>query len=127
MDAQGKPADRSPGSPAHALLENIADTVQTQGVSVVATGRIAAHLLGAPRLETVGQLRQRLNLWEAEAGPERKVIELFDWVVIDRRELLYQSEADAQFAAELAVDAGYLLLVDQYDILVLVRPGTEPR
>jgi hypothetical protein len=125
MDAEGNPADRGPGSAAHQLLDEISAAVRRRGLSVVATGRIAAHLLNAPRLETVSQLRQRWSLWETEAGPDATPIELFDWIVIDRRETLYQSPDDWQFVRNRAVQAGYGVLRDESDILLLSRPGME--
>jgi uncharacterized membrane protein len=114
--------DRRAGSPGHAMLNQIVARVGTSESSVLATGRVAAHLLGVRRLDTVGQARGRWGAFQAEAGPGRSPIELFDWVVLDTMERFQQSGEELEFVAEEARRAGYRVVQSGRGIVVMARP-----
>ena len=89
--------------------------------AVLATGRIAAHFVGAGMLDTVGQARLRWDAFEAEAGPGRSGIELFEWIVVDTYEFFQQSAEDTEFILGEAERAGYRLISSSRGVLVLRR------
>jgi hypothetical protein len=115
--------DRLSGSEGIKTLHEVVARVGREGASVLATGRIAAHLVGAERLDTVGQAPQRWAAFEAEAGSGRSGIELFDWVVIDTYERFYQSQENTAFVLAEARRADYRIVEDRRGIVVLARPG----
>jgi uncharacterized membrane protein len=116
------PTDREVGSQGNQLLTRVVQQVGEPKSSVVATARIAAHLLRVRRLETVGQVHERWAQFEAEAGPRRSPIELFDYVVLDMAETFYQGREQCQSLIDDAHQAGYRTVLRDRDILVLVRP-----
>jgi len=114
--------DRAVGSAGNALLNDIIARVGGEESSVLASGRVASHLLGVRRLEAAGQAKGRWKAFQAEVGPGRSPIELFDWIVLDTRERFQQSEADMWFIAEEARRAGYRLVQSSHGVLVIARP-----
>jgi hypothetical protein len=119
---------RAVGTPGHALLESVvAQVEQHPDASVVATGRIASHLLRVRRLESVEQALVRWDLLAREMGTGRSPIEAFDWVVVDRYEQFQQSLDRTHFLLEAARDAGYGTVLDKDGLIVLRRPEAEER
>ncbi len=125
----GRPAvdRRSPGSRGHTLIERLVRDLRKnrQTTSLIATGRIAAHLIGVRRLETVSLARQtdRWRRLESAAGEGRSGIECFEWVVLDRLETFQQSAAETAWIAQEALHAGYRVVLDEDGLLVLRRPA----
>ena len=116
--------DRLPGTAGIDALRDAVALVRAEGATgVLATGRLAAHFVGAPQLDTVGQAPARWAAFEAEAGPGRSGIELFEWVVVDIYERFQQSSEDIQFVLNEAEKAGYRLVDSRHGVLVLRRPG----
>lgn len=113
---------RREGSPSNAALDRIVARVARDDARVLATGRIAAHLLTVQRLEPVGTARQRGSAFAAQAGPGHTPIQLFDWVVLDLREEFYQSRDDSERIACAALLAGFTPEYNQDDILLLRAP-----
>lgn len=113
---------RREGSPGNAALDRIVACVARDDARVLATGRIAAHLLTVQRLEPVGTARQRGSAFAAQAGPGHTPIQLFDWVVLDLREEFYQSRDDSERIACAALLAGFTPEYNQDDILLLRAP-----
>jgi len=124
LEAGGLPflEDRLPGSEGIKVLHEVVALVDREDASVLATGRIAAHFVGAERLDTVGQAPQRWAAFEAEAGPGRSGIELFDWVVVDTYERFQQSHENIAFVLEEAKRANYRIIEARRGIVVLTRP-----
>jgi uncharacterized membrane protein len=94
--------------------------VRRDGGEVLATGRIAAHLVGNRDVETVGQfLERRERLSRLAAGdPLRR----YRWIVLDRREQFQQTpEATRQVERE-GLLAGYRVVEDRYGIVILEAP-----
>ena len=88
---------RAAGTAANRQLQEIVAEADWNATSVLATGRIAAHLLGVPRLESVEQATLRWPALCREAGPGRSGIEVFDWVVLDTQEGFQQSSDKVDF------------------------------
>jgi hypothetical protein len=120
-NSRGAIDDRMVGSRGSAVLNKIIAQVGGRESSVVATGRIASHLLGVRRLDTVAQAGDRWKDFEAEIGPGRSPIDLFDWIVLDTAENFYQSPAQRAFIVEQARRAGYRLVRRDHGILVYAR------
>jgi hypothetical protein len=123
--ADGNPRvleDRLLGSQGNAVLNQIVARVGGKEAAVLATGRIAAHLLRIRRLDTVGQACRRWQEFEKEVGPGRSAIELFDWVVLDNNEQFYQSPEELRWVNDQAVRAGYRVVQSDRGIVVLARP-----
>ena len=118
-------AERRTGSAGNDALDRIVARVGQEDAYVLATGRIAAHLLRVERLEPVGTARGRWSEFAAQAasaGRGRSAIELFDWVVLDFRELFCQSEKDMKFIAAEAEQAGFQRVHSDHEILVYQAP-----
>ena len=117
---------RAPGSRGHGLITETVRLIRSgrRTTSVLATGRIAAHLIGVRRLETVSLAldpRRRREI-EREAGPDRAPIELFEWVLLDRLEAFQQSPEETMRIARQALRAGYRVVKDEEGLLFLHRP-----
>jgi hypothetical protein len=116
---------RASGTPGHALLQSAVALVDRPDASVLATGRIAAHLLRVRRLESAEQAVVRWDLVSREVGSGRSPIEVFDWVVLDRYEQFQQSSDRTLFWIDQARQAGYETVVDEDGLIVLRRPHQE--
>ncbi len=103
------------------LEEQISQIRQT-GRACLATGRIAAHLVGAEELETVGQFlerRDRLNALPDRAGD---ALSRYHWIVLDRLETFQQTaEQTAQIEAE-AIAKGFQVVDRRYELVILKHP-----
>jgi uncharacterized membrane protein len=116
--------NRRAGSPGNKALSEIVARVGGPQSSVLATGRIASHLLGVRRLDTVAQAGDRWKDFQAEIGPSRSPIELFDFIVVDAAERFYQSPEQTAFILEHAQRAGYRLDGQRHGVIVW-RRGEE--
>ena len=115
--------NRLPGSEGIKLLHEVVALVDRDDARVLATGRIAAHFVGARRVDTVGQAPQRWAAFEQEAGPGHSGIELFDWVVIDTYEQFFQSPKNMEFILDQAKSADYHIVEARLGVVVLARPA----
>ncbi len=90
--------------------------------AIVASGRIASHLLHARHLEVVVQT---LRLYEAQQqlSPPKNHLAEFDAVIIDLKDFFDQTLAQNREIVRLAEAAGFQLLFAGDGILVYRRPG----
>jgi hypothetical protein len=99
--------------------------VNHSDASVIASGRLAAHLLGVRRLEMVGFALESLGGLAKEAGPGRSWIEVFDWVAVDLNDrLLHHSLDELKTVVMAAEAAGYRPVMADRGVLVYRRPGS---
>jgi len=125
-----KPDDnpRLEGTDGNAALDQIVAMVGKKDAAVLASGRIAAHLLGVRRLETVEQAG--VFRWDAlckEAGEGRSGVEVFDWIVLDTYERFQQSEDRIQLLVKEAERAGFHRDDrSSHGILVLAKSDSPP-
>ena len=110
----------------HAILNQIVGCAGGKESAVLATGRVAAHLLAVRRLDTVGQACSRWKAFADEVGPGRSPIELFDWIVLDTKEHFYQSAKETHFVAAAAEAAHYRLVHSADGIVVYSRLSRRP-
>ena len=114
---------RAAGSPGHALLSETVRRVNRADVAVLATGRVAAHLLHVRRLESVEQALVRWEALSAEAGPGRSPLEVFDWIVLDTYEQFQQSPERTARVREEAHRIGYREVQNRDGLIVFQRPA----
>lgn len=113
---------RAPGTAANQFLREITTQINSEKASVLASGRIAAHLLNVHRLETVEQALFRWQALQAEAGEGRSGVEVFDWIVLDTCERFQQSLDKMEAILVEAQRVGYRSVRSQDGILLLERP-----
>jgi len=118
---------RAPGTDSNRFLKDVVALVNSEHGSVLASGRIASHLLNVRRLESVEQALVRWKSLQAEAGAGRSAVEVFDWVVLDTRERFQQSEDKMEIILAEARRVGYRQERSQDGILVLTRPHSNNR
>ena len=112
---------RSRGTESANQLEKWISVMRSSDASVLATSRIAAHLLEVKRLEPVNDAVDRWKAFANEVGPGKRPIELFDWVALDRHDQFQQSTAQIDFIRNEAIQADFETVFDQDGILILKR------
>jgi hypothetical protein len=110
---------------ANAALREIVARVGGRDAAVLATGRIAAHLLQVRRLESVEMAAMRWNGLQQEAGAGRSAVEVFDWLVLDTYEHFQQSPDKVRRIQEEAQRVGYQCVHSTQGINVWARPGLQ--
>lgn len=101
---------------AHAQLLDIR---QKKG-SVLATGRLATHLVGARDLETVGQFverRERLS----QLTPGKHPLLRYETLILDRLENFQQQREQTAALEQEAKAIGFRVVADQYEIVTLTQ------
>jgi hypothetical protein len=116
---------RGPGTDGHRTLHEIVAQVNSKQSSVLASGRIAAHLLNVRRLETVEQALVRWEALCAEAGAGRSGSEVFDWIVLDTCERFQQSLDKMEIILADARRAGFRETRSEEGIILLARPRSD--
>ncbi|MCA9134083.1 MAG: DUF2079 domain-containing protein, partial [Planctomycetales bacterium] len=96
--------------------------IRQDGAEVLATGRIAAHLVGNRDVETVGQYVQRREQLAALPDRGRQPLQHYRWLVLDRREGFQQSLLETTQVEAEALAAGFEIVAQRYDIVILQRP-----
>ncbi len=114
---------RAVGTPGNRHLMEIVNQVDRADYAVLASGRVAAHLLHVGRLEAVGQAIVRWDNLCDEAGQGRSGIEVFDWIVLDQYDVFQQSSEKMTFIADEARRVGYRVVSAEDGILVFARPA----
>lgn len=99
--------------------------IRQQQAECLATGRIAAHLVGCRDIETVGQFIQRRDALARLTDRQPNPLLHYRWIVLDRREGFQQTpEETAQIEAQ-ARAAGFETFAEQYDVVILSRQQTQ--
>lgn len=108
------------------LLERL-DEIRSREVRVLATGRIAAHLVGCRDVETVGQFIQRRKDLELLVDRASGALQHYDWIVLDLNEGFQQSreQTDTLYQETLDLKQGdvsvFQLVHREYQIAILKR------
>ncbi len=88
---------------------------------VLATGRIASHLVGLPDVETVGQYWQRRNdLAELDPTLASPLLR-YDVIVLDFLESFQQRQQESVRVLEEAISLGFQINHSRFDIQILTR------
>lgn len=114
--------DREVGSDGHRALTEMIERVNQPDASVLATGRIAAHLLNVRRLEPLDEAINRLASLQMEAGEGRDPLHVFQWILLDKLERFQQSPLKTQEIYERAIRLGYHVERDEHGVVLLRRP-----
>ena len=114
--------ERKAGSNGNVLLGQVIERVGSRDASVLATSRVAAHLLHVRRLEPVNEAINRWEQLATEAGAGRSPVEVFDWIVFDTLESFQQTKEEMQRIHREALERGYETVLNEQNILVLRRP-----
>ena len=93
---------RGPKTELGRWLNETVDRIRQDGGAVLATGRIAAHLVGNHDVETVGQYFQRRD--RLARLPDRRDNPMlgYQWLIVDQGELLHQQADEIQLVLEEA-------------------------
>lgn len=96
--------------------------IRQEGSAVLATGRIAAHVVGNRDVETVGQYLLRRP--QLAALPDRlgNPIAHYRWIIVDRREGFQQSPAEIAAVEVEALQAGFQVVAEDFDIVIMTQP-----
>lgn len=109
---------RESGSPDGDWIHGQLKVLQDSGLEVLATGRIASHLLGNREVETVGQFELRREKLALLAGWPEKPIRRYRWLVVDRMETFQQTQQQtAEIEAE-AVQNGFVKLEERFGVAI---------
>lgn len=109
---------RESGSPDGDWIHGQLKVVQDSGLEVLATGRIASHLLGNREVETVGQFELRKEKLALLPGWPEKPIRHYRWLVVDRMETFQQTQQQtAEIEAE-AVQNGFVKLEERFGVAI---------
>ena len=109
---------RESGSPDGDWIHGQLKVVQDSGLEVLATGRIASHLLGNREVETVGQFELRKEKLALLPGWPEKPIRHYRWLVADRMETFQQTQQQtAEIEAE-AVQNGFVKLEERFGVAI---------
>jgi hypothetical protein len=108
------------GAADNRLAQEQLGEIRTRSERVLATGRLATHLVGAADLETVGQfLERRQRLAELEPGVDPLL--RYDVLIFDRLEDFQQRPEQTRQLEQEALALGFRAVADQYEIVVLRR------
>lgn len=109
---------RESGSPDGDWIHGQLKVVDDSGLEVLATGRIASHLLGNREVETVGQFELRKEKLALLPGWPEKPIRHYRWLVVDRMETFQQTQQQtAEIEAE-AVQNGFVKLEERFGVAI---------
>ncbi|MGA2266789.1 MAG: DUF2079 domain-containing protein, partial [Phycisphaerae bacterium] len=103
-------------------LDHLVAMINRPDASVLASGRVASHLLAVRRLEPLSDALDRKDLLAREAGEGKSWMDVFQWVLLDMTDIgqfdrHVMDETVAQFR-----QAGYETVYDNSDIILLRRP-----
>ncbi len=120
------PKQRADMADHYATLKKAESLVGGPEASTVASARLASHLLGVRRLETVFYVIRDLNALKEEAAPGGNWIDLYDWVALDYADVDWNHTlADLETVAKAAEAAGYQKVLDENDVLVYRRSRSD--
>jgi hypothetical protein len=96
-------------------------TAPLEGLRVLATGRVAAHFLGAKDIETVGQFWQRYNDLARLDTTLSSPIMRYDVIVLDHRETFQQSTDEISRIKSEALAHSYRVIESRHSVDVLEK------
>ena len=95
--------------------------IQRDGAAVLATGRIAAHLVGNREVETVRQYLQRRPRLAELADRKDRPIAAYRWILLDRSEYFQQTAAETGRVEDEAHKAGFRVVAEKFDLVLFTR------
>jgi hypothetical protein len=125
VEARSYPSDsglRRASQPDGQWIAGWQTRLRQQDKPVLATGRLAAGLVGVPELETVGQYRERRKKLDQLAAPLPTSLLLYQTLLLDLQESFQQSPQQTQELLQEALAAGFTIVDQQHQVAVLQRP-----
>lgn len=113
-------ASRGPGTVHGKWLTTQIARIRDDGSEVLASGRIASHLVGNRDVETVGQFLQRYEQLNALEDRQGNPIRHYKWIVMDREEMLQQSD-DQMLSVEIDAERNGFVVVAEFESLILLE------
>ncbi len=110
---------RGPSTELGPWLDEHVAMLRADGAEVLATGRIAAHLVGNRDIETVGQYLYRRDQLSELADREGQPIVHYQWIILDRDELLQQSQDQIIQVAVEAEQHGFEVFAERESVILL--------
>lgn len=98
------------------------DRIRNDGGEVLATSRIAAHLVGNRDIETVGQYLQRRDSLARLNDRSEDPISHYRWIILDRKESFQQTPEETMSVMEEAKKSGFEILDQRDEIVLLQKP-----
>ena len=95
------------------------DLLRRDGGPVLATGRIAAHLVGNRDVETVGQYSQRKQALSELSDRLGHPIKHYRWLALDRIEAFQQQQTETAAVEAEARAAGFEVVEEKFDLVIL--------
>lgn len=126
-------ARRQLGSDDNEWIRTTIESIRTRGrivdskalpleeLRVLATGRIAAHFLGAKDIETVGQFWQRYRELSQLDTNLQSPVGRYDVIVLDHRETFQQSTDEVSRIKSEALAHGYAVIESRHSVDVLEK------
>ncbi|MFN8764038.1 MAG: DUF2079 domain-containing protein [Pirellulaceae bacterium] len=125
VEARSYPSDsalRRASQPDGQWIANWQSRLRQANQPVLATGRLAAGLVGVPELETVGQYRERRKKLDQIASPRPTSLLLYQTLLLDLQESFQQSPQQTQELLQEALAAGFTLVEQKYQVAIMQRP-----
>lgn len=116
-------SQREAASEAGQWLHGQLKEIRNDGGEVLATTRIAAHLVGNRDVETVGQYLERRPKLAQLADRKEEPLRAYQWIVLDQIEQFQQSIAQTQTVEAEARRLGFQVHQQKYDIIIFRRPA----
>jgi len=101
-------------------LAEVTRHLQEKGDTVLATGRIASHLVGCEEVETVGQYIQRRDDL-MKLNPNQAPIRRYATIVLDLQEAYQQKNAETSQVMDEATANGFKIIERRFEVIVLER------
>jgi len=102
------------------LLQRVAEIRESRS-ECLATGRIAAHLVGNRDVETVGQYLERRAKLAELADRAAEPIRHYEFILLDRLEGFQQSRAQVKAVEREVRESGFDVIADEFDVVIFRR------
>jgi len=109
---------REAGSPDGDWIHGQLKVIKDSGLEVLATGRIASHLLGNREVETIGQYDLRKEKLGLLAGWAHPPIRHYRWLIVDRMETFQQNQQQTLAVEAEAVRNGFVKLEERFGVAI---------
>jgi hypothetical protein len=107
------------------LAERV-DALRAESIRILATGRVASHLVGSKDIETVSQFLQRYQQLARLDGSLSSPVLRYDAIVLDFRESFQQTPEESKRVKAEAIQNGFIVDSSRYEIEIL-RPKVSQK
>jgi uncharacterized membrane protein len=100
-------------------LKEKTEVIRATRDECLATGRIAAHLVGVRDIETVGQFVERRQQLAVLPDRMKNPLLHYKWILLDRLEAFQQTPTQTASIESEAITAGFQIVEDRFDLVIL--------